>query len=50
MPPHKHIINKAMENQQYCTAAFLDVSQVFNKVCGTQGYCSKLKEFYPQAT
>ena len=26
------IINKAMENQQYCTAAFLDVSQAFDKV------------------
>jgi len=46
----KDIINKAMENQQYCTAAFLDVSQAFDKVCGTQGYCSKSKEFCPQAT
>jgi hypothetical protein len=27
------INNKAMENQQYCTAAFLDVSQAFDKVC-----------------
>jgi len=26
------VINKAMENQQYCTAAFLDVSQAFDKV------------------
>jgi len=26
------VINKAMENQQYCTAAFLDVSQEFDKV------------------
>jgi len=26
------VINKAMENQPYCTAAFLDVSQAFAKV------------------
>jgi hypothetical protein len=25
-------INTAMANQQYCTAAFLDVSQAFDKV------------------
>jgi hypothetical protein len=28
-------INKALENKQYCSAAFLDISQVFNKVCHT---------------
>ena len=27
-----NIINQAMENKQYCTAAFLDVSQAFDKV------------------
>jgi len=26
------VINKAMENQQYFTAAFLDVGQAFDKV------------------
>jgi hypothetical protein len=26
------VINKATENQQYCKAAFLDVSQAFDKV------------------
>jgi len=26
------VINKAMENQQYCTVAFLDVRQAFDKV------------------
>jgi hypothetical protein len=25
-------INKALENKQYCSAAFLDISQAFNKV------------------
>jgi hypothetical protein len=28
-------INKALENQQYCSAAFLDTSQAFNKVWHT---------------
>jgi hypothetical protein len=27
-----HVISKAMENQQYCTAAFLDVSQALDKL------------------
>jgi len=28
----KNTINKALEDQQYCTAVFLDVSQAFDKV------------------
>jgi len=42
------VINKGTENEQYCTAAFVHVSQAFDKY-GTQGYYSKSKEFYPQA-
>jgi hypothetical protein len=26
-------INEALENKQYCSAAFLDISQAFDKVC-----------------
>jgi hypothetical protein len=29
-------INKALENKQYCSAAFLDISQAFNKVWHTR--------------
>ena len=28
----RDVINKAVENQQYCTASFLDLSQAFDKV------------------
>jgi hypothetical protein len=27
------VINTAMESNEYCTAAFLDISQAFDKVC-----------------
>ena len=40
-------INKALENRQFCTAAFLDVSQHLTK-SGTQDYFIKLKMFSPQ--
>jgi hypothetical protein len=28
-------INEALENKQYCSAAFLDISQAFNKIWHT---------------
>jgi hypothetical protein len=31
-------INEALENKQYCSAAFLDISQAFDK--GTQDFCT----------
>ena len=40
------VINKAMENQQYCTAAFLDVSQAFDKV-RHPGLLFKIKRILP---
>ena len=42
------IINKAIENQQYCTAAFLDVSQAFDKVWH-QGLLIKIKRILPSS-
>jgi hypothetical protein len=39
-------INKALENKQYCSAAFLDISQAFNKVWHT-GLLYKLRLFLP---
>jgi hypothetical protein len=39
-------INKAKENQQYCTAAFLDVSQAFHKVWHP-GLLFKIKRILP---
>jgi hypothetical protein len=35
-------INKALENKQYCSAAFLDISQAFNKIWHT-GLLYKLR-------
>jgi hypothetical protein len=35
-------VNKALENKQYCSAAFLDISQAFNKVLHT-GLLYKLR-------
>jgi hypothetical protein len=29
---HRRKINAALENEQYCSAAFLDISQAFDKV------------------
>jgi hypothetical protein len=29
-------INEALENKQYCSAAFLDTSQAIDKVCHTE--------------
>jgi hypothetical protein len=40
------IINKAMEEQQYCSAVFLDVSQAFDKVWH-QGLLLKIKQTLP---
>ena len=40
----KKSINKAMENQQYCTATFLDISQAFDKVWHP-GLLFKIKRF-----
>jgi hypothetical protein len=40
------IINKALENQKYCSAVFLDVSQAFNKVWH-QGLLVKIKQTLP---
>jgi hypothetical protein len=42
------IINKAMENQQYCTAAFLDISQAFDKVWHP-GLLFKIKRILPSS-
>jgi hypothetical protein len=44
------IINtrRAMENQQYCTATFLDVRQAFDEVWHPV-LLFKIIEFYPQA-
>ena len=40
------VINRAMENQQYCTAPFLDVSQTFDKVWH-RGLLFKSKRILP---
>jgi hypothetical protein len=40
------VINKAVENQQYCTASFLDVSQAFDKVWHP-GLLFKIKRILP---
>ena len=40
------VINKTMENQQYCTAAFLDVSQAFDTV-RHPGLLFKIKRLLP---
>jgi hypothetical protein len=39
-------INEALENKQYCSAAFLDISQAFDKVRHT-GLLYKLRWFLP---
>jgi hypothetical protein len=39
-------INEALENNQYCSAAFLDISQAFDKVRHT-GLLYKLKRSFP---
>jgi hypothetical protein len=39
-------INKALENKQYCSAAFLDISQAFDKVWHT-GLLYKLRQSLP---
>ena len=39
-------INKALENRQYCTAVFLDISQPFDKVWHT-GLLYKIKQTLP---
>jgi uncharacterized protein YllA (UPF0747 family) len=42
------VINKASENQQYCTAAFWDVSQAFDNVWH-QGLVFKIKSILPSS-
>jgi hypothetical protein len=44
----KDVINKAMENQQYCTATFLDVIQAFDKVWHS-GLLFKIKRLLPSS-
>jgi hypothetical protein len=39
-------INKALENRQFCPAAFLDVSQAFDKVWHP-GLLYKIKQILP---
>jgi hypothetical protein len=39
-------INEALENKQYCSAAFLDISEAFNKVWHT-GLLYKLRQSLP---
>jgi hypothetical protein len=41
-------INRAMENQQHCTAAFLDVNQAFDKVWHP-GLLFKMKRISPSS-
>ena len=43
------IINTATENQQHCTAAFLDVSQALDKVL-YPGLLSKIKRILPSSS
>ena len=42
------VINKATENQQYCTAAFLDLSQAFDKLW-YPGLLFKIKRILPSS-
>jgi len=42
------IVNKVMENQQYCTAAFLDINQVFNELYHP-GLLFKIKIILPSS-
>jgi hypothetical protein len=46
--PITDVINKAMENQEYCTAAFLGVSQAFDKVWN-KGLLFKIKIILPSS-
>jgi hypothetical protein len=39
-------INEALETKQYCSAAFLDICQAFNRVWHT-GLLHKLQQFLP---
>jgi hypothetical protein len=41
-----HKINEALETKQYCSAAFLDISQAFDRVWHT-GLLHKLRQFLP---
>jgi hypothetical protein len=41
-----HRINEALENEQYCSAAFLDISQAFDKAWHT-GFLHKLNRSLP---
>jgi hypothetical protein len=43
------VINKAKENQQYCTAASLDISQAFDKVWHP-GLLFKIKRILPSSS
>ena len=41
-----HSINNDLQKKRYCTAAFIDISQAFDKVCHT-GLLLKLKQVLP---
>lgn len=43
-----HTIRQCLENKQFCSAAFLDVSQAFDKVWHT-GLLFKIKKFLPHS-
>jgi hypothetical protein len=43
-----NVINVALENNKYCTAAFLDISQAFYKVWH-EGLLYKIKTIFPDS-
>jgi hypothetical protein len=40
------IVRGTLEKRQYCSAAFLDITQAFDKL-GTEAFCSKSERSFP---